>query len=105
MESPTPGRIVQFVLDPPAVTAITEVAARRRHAPPAIAVGTIAPAIVVGGSGPIVNLTVFLDGPDTHYAAGVPLDAEQTPGTWHWPARVPTTRPSSFRRPKPKGAR
>lgn len=82
------GRIVRYVVDAHAATAITTTAAHRRHVNNPVSAGTIAAAMVVGiNDAPTgrVNLTVFLDGVDTHWATSVPYDAGKAPGTWHWP--------------------
>lgn len=78
MQQPTLGRIVHYILtgaDGPE--------------------GNVRAAIVSGGlfEGNLVNLQVFLDGPNDHqngpgvmWVGSVPEGTE--PGTWHWPPRT-----------------
>jgi hypothetical protein len=58
----------------------------------AAAAGETYPAVVTriasGKSQAVANLRVQLDGCDTHWVSGVAeddTDAQETPGTWHWP--------------------
>jgi hypothetical protein len=89
MEGLAPGRIVCYVFDD--VTANDVNSTRHRlgiHGTP-VCPGDRAGAIVVAVVAyAVVNLTVFLDGPDTYWAKSVRY-AEATPGHWMFARRPP----------------
>ena len=83
-QKPTPGRIVQYVISE---TDATEHAQHPRgNAPRA---GDVLPAVVVRvWDDGLVNLKVFLDGPEDHWATSRREGTADEPATWHWPARA-----------------
>ncbi|MFK0173426.1 hypothetical protein ACIQU5_32050 [Streptomyces sp. NPDC090306] len=89
MPTPTIGRIVLYQLaeqDAATITAVRQQTGRQGNS---VRAGDVFPALVVGvwagSSGPL-NLSVFLDGQDTHWATSRVEGRE--PGNWAWPDRT-----------------
>ena len=89
--SATIGRIVHYTLTQDDADEIV----RRRHETPARTgnfphAGDVFPAMIVRvwGTAPnqTVQLQVFLDGNDTHWALSIPEG--EGPGSWAWPPRA-----------------
>ncbi len=88
-QNPTLGRIVRYVLSQADVTVINaRRAANDTEANPVSAgMEFAADVVAIGGnddSGFTCNLTVKLDGRDTHWVQG-PTQGYQN-GQWHWPS-------------------
>lgn len=90
MESPTIGRIVEYVLNDGDADTVNDM---RQNKPGRMgnlaARGDLVPAMVVwphgGGS---FNGQAFLDGNDTLWLTSVQHGADGEPGTWNWTARA-----------------
>jgi hypothetical protein len=90
MPHPTICRTVLYRLSEDDARHITETRARNGVTGNAVDAGQVYPAVVVrifpGNPRDVVNLTVLLDGPDSHWATSRHEGTE--PGTWMWPERV-----------------
>lgn len=100
MQNPSIGRIVLYVLsakDCEAISSInkgtfTDAPVHGNNMHP----GEILPLIIcrvwdsaLYGGKPTVNGQLFLDGPNVLWKTSVSLDADKTPGSWHWPVAAP----------------
>lgn len=84
--SPTIGRVVQYTLSEQDVAAIKKNRFDSADRGNDVREGDVFPAIVVCVWQTSVQLQVFLDGTDTHWAASV--SEGEGPRTWAWPPRV-----------------
>jgi hypothetical protein len=92
MEGLIPGRIVYFVFDVESALQVKRDRFGREGNP--VNAGDIYPAMVVrvwDQEQGLVNLRVFLDGPDVYWVTSVKYDGMREVKTWHWlrPSQAP----------------